>query len=243
MPNPDMPERLNLLFDADDTLWINASLFESALQEWQHLLGDHGVPVDLSLALFKELESRGFRRGWYGGRRLEINMNAAARRLLPIEVASKLHSEIARIVDHVRCPDVLIFDGVHETLQELGQDHRLFLVTMGRAEEQLIKLNGSGLSHYFSAIHVLSDKTRHQYATIIGKHRIDRRSSWMIGNSLTKDIRPARSAGLRTCYINNGHDFNFNLPSESIEADVVVTEFHQLGELFRNGNEEQHLLP
>ncbi|MFT7620211.1 MAG: putative hydrolase of the HAD superfamily [Planctomycetota bacterium] len=227
-----MAAKLTLLFDADDTLWLNATLFETALQEWQHLLTESGVENEAAYSLFKELEERGFRRGWYGARRLEINMNAAARMLLPKNVAKTLIAPIANIVDRVRKPEMLLFDGVHETLQYLGTHHQLLLVTMGEKDEQLVKINGSGLGHYFSSIHVLPDKTRQQYAHIIQEHRLNRRDSWMIGNSLSKDIRPARAAGLKTCHIDNGHDFNFGLTVDSIEADIVIDEFHRLGEIF-----------
>ena len=219
---------LNLLFDADDTLWSNAVHFERALDNWIDLVCSRGAREEDALNLFRELESRGFRRGWFGSRRLEINMRAAAGRLLDREKALSTHEEIGRIVDAVRGPDVLIFDGVHDTLVRLQDDHNLILVTMGEASEQLDKLEASGLRDHFSAVHVLADKTRHRYEAIVRQHRMERRDSWMIGNSMAKDIKPARAAGLKTCYLANGHDFSFGIQTSGIEADLVISRFPDL---------------
>ena len=229
---PSSP-RFNLLFDADDTLWTNASHFEIALENWLDLMLECGADSERALALFREVETRGFRRGWYGSRRLEINMRACARKLLDHKDEEKTTAAIHKIVQRVRGPEVLIFDGVHETLLELREHHEMRLVTMGDKQEQLAKLDASGLGHLFDSIHVLADKTRRHYESLIRGHRLDRRDSWMIGNSMAKDIRPARAAGLRTCYLATGHDFSFGLNTSGIEADLVVPSFAQLRSHFK----------
>ncbi len=222
------PQKLNLFFDADDTLWPNAAHFESAIENWLGLMTHNGATPEQALAMFQELEHRGFRRGWYGSRRLEINMKAVARQLLARAKADPLADTIEKIVQSVRDPKVTVFAGVRDTLAELGENHRLFLVTMGEKSEQLAKLETSGLQPFFSAIHVLSDKTRNHYDALLRGHRLERRHTWMIGNSLTKDIRPARAAGLKTCHIANGLDFDFGLAKTDIRADLDIGNFQDL---------------
>ncbi len=218
----------HLFIDADDTLWSNAVLFDNALEDWLNLMETHGAKRNQAHLLFTELESRGFRRGWYGSRRLAINMKAAARRLLGQDMVRGVPPLIDQIVTRVSHPDVLIFDGVHETLETLSEHHTLFLVTMGEKSEQLGKIKGSGLGNHFDAIHVLADKTRSTYTELLRLHKLARRSTWMIGNSLVKDIRPASAAGLRTCHLDHGHDFNFGQSTHGIQPDLVIENFPQL---------------
>ena len=227
-----VPPGLNLLFDADDTLWSNAVLFESAFESWLNLVTKQGADREAAATLFTTLEHQGFRRGWYGSRRLAINMKAVARQLLPQAIATSLNQDIDAIVNLVRSPEVLIFDGVQDTLQKLGKRHVLLLVTMGERNEQLEKVKASGLAPHFSAIHVLADKTRDRYDAIIRSPRMERRNSWMIGNSLTKDIQPAKAAGLKTCYIANGLDFDFGLKTNGTKADLAVGSFPALDDYF-----------
>ena len=223
-----MPEPNVLFFDADDTLWENACYFEWALNAWTDLLLREGAAVSAAVEVFEELESRGFRRGWYGSRRLAINMRSATRMILGRPRAAALDQEINSIVDSVRRHDLHFYPGVEETLETLGRRHSLFLVTMGEWEEQSNKIERSGLAKHFDALHVLADKTRQSYDDILTKYRLHPRACWMIGNSMAKDIRPARAAGLKTCYYANGCDFSFGIDVGEIEADLVVSELSDL---------------
>ncbi len=211
-----------LLFDADDTLWSNGPCFDRARAEWLRLMVEQGADESKAQEEFLFLEAQGFRRGLYGSRRLRINMKAAARHALGDRIAAELEKAIDDIVEGVRRPVMHVFDGVAESLEALGQRHTLLLVTMGEKEEQLGKLSASGLGDHFSAVHVFPDKTRRHYETIVRRHRLERRDSWMIGNSMAKDIRPARASGLKTCHIANGHDFSFGVSRKQITPDLIV---------------------
>ena len=226
---------LALLFDADDTLWENAVFFARALESFCAIMSRQGIAEERTRALFAELEARGFRRRWYGSRRLEINLRAAARRLLDGEVEGGLAQELRAIAGSVSGHEIRIFDAVPEVLDALSRRHRLFLVTMGESQEQGGKIERSGLARHFEAIHVLHDKTRAAFEEIIRRHRLARRSTWMIGNSLAKDIRPARAAGLKTVHLANGQDFGFGLPDTGIQADLVVRSFAELARSFGVG--------
>ncbi len=226
---------LALLFDADDTLWENAVFFEEALHAFCRLMTTSGIDEDRARAVFADLEGRGFRRRWYGGRRLEINLRAAARRLLGPPRALELDGELRRIGRSVAGHEIRVFDAVPEVLDRLARHHRLFLVTMGESREQAGKIERSGLAARFEAIHILHDKTRSAYEEIVRRHRLHRRSTWMIGNSLAKDVKPARAAGLKTVHLANGQDFGFGLPDGDIRADLVVRSFVELARSFGAG--------
>ena len=56
-----------------------------------------------------------------------------------------------------------ILPEVPETLADLAQRHRLFLVTKGNVTEQTGKFERSGLKEHFTAIEVLAEKDADTY--------------------------------------------------------------------------------
>ena len=107
-------------------------------------------------------------------------------------------------------------EGVAETLSELGQRHRLILVTKGNHEEQHDKLERSGLRGHFTAVEVPSEKDEGMYRALAARHALDPATTWMIGNSPRSDVNPALAAGLNAVFI--PHDFTWVLEHEVVNA-------------------------
>ena len=91
--------------------------------------------------------------------------------------------------------------GVPETLPLLHAKNRLIVVTKGRSDEQLGKLDRSGLARYFHATEVVFEKHVETYWNLMQKHGLAGDTTWMIGNSPRSDINPAKAAGLGTVFI------------------------------------------
>lgn len=100
-----------------------------------------------------------------------------------------------------------------KTLEILkNQGHTLYLYTGGVAEVQFRKINQLGLEYFFeNRIHVARHKTIEEMDRLLYRINADRKSTWMIGNSLRTDIVPALEAGINTIYIPTLNEWAYNI--------------------------------
>ena len=116
-------------------------------------------------------------------------------------------SAVARAFNEERDQSrVVVYDGAHDTLDSLRNEHSLGLVTNGDPGMQGTKLRASGLDDYFDTIvHGGSDTPAKPEPD--GFHRAldaldaspDR--AVHVGNSLTTDVPGAHAAGLRSVWL------------------------------------------
>lgn len=90
-----------------------------------------------------------------------------------------------------------------ETLDELeAEGHCLHLYTGGDPMIQMRKVTEGGLLRYFEdRIHVARHKTVDFLEALIVAQGFDRKTTWMIGNSLRTDVTPALKTGIHSIFI------------------------------------------
>lgn len=203
-------DQQTLLLDADDTLWENNVYYERSFDEFVAFLAhEHLSPAEIREVLDRFEIVNGF-----GAR-------AFARSLVEtfIEVGGSSDEETRRQVEQFGLRileiEMEIMPGVEETLAALRPHHELFLFTKGDDEEQRLKIQRSGIGHYFDAHVVAADKKTHTYAELADSLGLDPESTWMIGNSTKSDIQPALEAGLHAVYI--PHPMTWHLEHVDIE--------------------------
>jgi putative hydrolase of the HAD superfamily len=110
-----------------------------------------------------------------------------------------------------------LIDGVAETIAELSLRHDLTLFTKGDPEEQRLKIDRSGLAHYFLHAAIVKEKNETAYRELL-QHRQSRpERTWMIGNSPKSDINPALAAGLNAVYV--PHPRTWSLEHEMVPEE------------------------
>lgn len=126
-----------------------------------------------------------------------------------------------------------LMPGVRETLPLLHAGNQLILLTKGREEEPLGKLECSGPSGFFHASEVVFEKSIETYRDMLTKHRLSPGQTWMIGNSPRSDINPAKAAGLGTVFIPYHTTWLHELEEISPNGDTLMLEdFRQLAQHF-----------
>ncbi len=205
----------NLLFDADDTLWENNLLFERAIDRILDHVADPGTPRKQIRARLDEIEAVNSRRHGYGVDVFERSLGeclAVFRQ--PDEADRQL---VTAACAPIRQRRVELLDGVRETLHELHQRHRLFLITKGNHAEQSGKVDVSGLSAYFAEVVIVPEKDTVVYADFVEERGLDAERTWMIGNSPRSDIWPALKAGLGAVLV--PHPMTWSLETEEIPEE------------------------
>ena len=226
---------LNLIFDADDTLWDSNIHFLEAEAAFVESLGRAGLrDRDTIRATMRRHEVRIIESHGYGRRPYLIALHRVATELAPSHHHENLRSEIELIGEKLIDRHCELLPGVAPTLTELARRHRLLLFTKGDHNEQLRKLDRSGLRSLFHRVGVPLEKDPANYRLLIAQAELDPARSFMIGNSPRSDINPALKAGLRAVFIPHPH--TWELEHEEIDhADervTTITTFPQLLEVF-----------
>jgi putative hydrolase of the HAD superfamily len=227
---------LNLIFDADDTLWDSNIHFLEAFDEFVSAIIDAGVPVArikihqaVRSAELELIKSHG-----YGRRPYVLALHRAASEIAPGDAYSTLREEIERIGANLIERHCELLPGVELTLKELARRHRLMLFTKGQRDEQLRKLDRSKLAHLFARVETPREKDVEAYRWLVNEAELDPESTFMSGNSPRSDINPAVKAGLRAVYIPHPHTWDLEHEEiEMVEGRIVeVSTFRRLIELF-----------
>ena len=102
--------------------------------------------------------------------------------------------------------------GAEEAVMELSKKYRLFLASNGTASVQKGRMTSANLYRWFEKVFVSQEIGHNKpskayfdacFAQIPG---FDRDKCLMVGDSLTSDILGGVNAGIRTCWINPGHE-------------------------------------
>lgn len=224
--------RQTLLFDADDTLWENNVYFERAIAAFISYL-DHRVHTEEEVREHLNLCERAtIAQHGYGLASFRRSLVNCFEQLSDEPVTPERHARILSFANSIAEQEIELLPLVQETLASLKERHRLILVTKGNHEEQVDKLERSGLAPFFSGVEVLPEKHQAAYLALAEHHGCDAACTWMIGNSPKSDINPALAAGLNAVFI--PHDFTWVLEHEVVERPPVgqhLLELERFGEL------------
>jgi len=228
-------ESLNLVFDADDTLWDSNIHFLEAFDSFAVAVSDAGLGltrVEVQGAV-RRAELMLIKTHGYGRRPYILALHQAATELAPAG-HDVLRDEIERIGVHLLERECALLPDVEPTLQELSLRHRLLMFTKGQRDEQLQKLARSGLGLLFDRVETPREKDVDAYRRLVRDADLDPSLTFMIGNSPRSDINPAVAAGLRAVFIPHPHTWDLEHEEINDAGDRIIelTSFRRLVEVF-----------
>lgn len=206
-----MPDRLTLVFDADDTLWENNVLFERAFGAFRAWLAHPNLDEAGIRAVLNEVERATVVTHGYGTRSFLHALHMVFERLRDRTATVEEIAEIQSFGTAMLRGDLELVPGVVETLTELGDRHDLLMLTKGDVEEQQRKIDASTLAPLFRSTHIVADKHADTYRKLAADHDLEPTRTWMVGNSPRSDILPARAAGMNAVFIPNAHTWELEL--------------------------------
>lgn len=204
-----------LLFDADDTLWENNIYFEEAITAFISYL-DHRVHTTEEVREhLNHCERATIAEFGYGLKSFQRSLIACFEHLSDGPITPEKHERIVSFANSIADREMELLAGVEETLRELHTRHTLYLVTKGNHEEQVDKLERSGLAKYFTGVEVLAEKKPSAYEELVQRHKLEPAKTWMIGNSPKSDINPSLAVGMNAIFL--PHDFTWVLEHEVVD--------------------------
>jgi len=194
----------HLLIDADDTLWENNIYFERAVHAFIEFLDHSSLTAAEVRAVLDEIE----KLMGYGSVNFTNSLVETYRRLAEKEFRDEDIVRVRRFGEQIRTHPLELLDDVEETLSYLSPRHDLLMLTKGDREEQLLKVERSGVEGFFRQVVVVPEKDVSVYRQILSQLQLDAKDTWMIGNSPRSDINPALAAGLNAVFIPHPHTWH-----------------------------------
>ncbi len=194
-----------LIFDADDTLWENNIYFERAFDEFCDFLNHSKLSPAQVREVLNEIELVNSKIHGYGAVNFGKNLQQAYQHLAERDVADGDLHHVMSLAERILEQPIELIDGVEQTLAELASRHDLTLFTKGHPEEQRLKVDRSGIGHYFKHAAIVKEKTVDAYRRLADERSFDHSETWMIGNSPKSDINPALEAGMNAVLVPHPH--------------------------------------
>jgi putative hydrolase of the HAD superfamily len=235
-----------LIFDADDTLWENNIYFEAAIEEFLSLVSELLTPLNVATSgrqaaidLLNDIERASIPQFGYGSRHFVDSLRETFRRVFEgdtgrangpgfqnsrqAQAAGYLRS-IGEIGERLISHPIEVSPHVLSTLDVLRSRHRLMLFTKGDFDEQSYKLDRSGLKDHFDRIEIVREKDTEAYHSLVLRHSLERRSTFMIGNSPRSDVLPALEAGLWAVFVPHPHTWQHEHDEVEPHPRLLVAE-------------------
>lgn len=187
-------------FDADDTLWTNEPLYQSAEKKYCAMLSEFLAPEEVSTELYKT-EKQNISIYGFGVKSFTLSMIETALRISNNKIGQSTISDIINLGKGILAEPVELLEGVKEVLESFSGRFKLIVATKGDLLDQERKLQASGLSKYFHHIEVMSDKKEENYQKLLDHLEIKVDEFVMIGNSLKSDIIPVVNLGAHAVYV------------------------------------------
>ncbi len=183
-----------IAFDADDTLWKNEEHYINGRDRFLEIL----LKSDLDESDFEDFEN--FEVGnipyfGYGVMSFVLSMIEIGIEMTDGKIETADIQGLIRLAKEMLSHEVEVFEGVNSLLEKLSAKYPLMLITKGDLLHQQRKFAASGLTHYFRAVEVVSDKSPEVYEGILNRYNIESERFLMIGNSLRSDILPVLELG------------------------------------------------
>jgi putative hydrolase of the HAD superfamily len=190
-----------LIFDADDTLWENNIYFERAFDRFVDFLNhSHLTPPQIRDVL-NEIELVNAKLHGYGSLNFGRNLQQAYQHLAQRAIQPDDLNRVMALAEEILEQPIELIAGVEQTLATLGERNKLALFTKGPLDEQRMKVDRSGLGRYFDHTGIVREKDVAAYTKLVENRGLDKRTSWMIGNSPKSDINPALETGLGAVFV------------------------------------------
>jgi putative hydrolase of the HAD superfamily len=222
--------RQHLVIDGDDTLWENNIFFEQAAEAFIDFLDHSSLGRAEVRGALDEVERLNLASNHgYGSAAFGRNLQETFQRLAEREIRPADLEHLMELARQVVAQPMQIRPSVYATLADLARRHDLTLFTKGEHDEQMLKVERSGLAGHFDRVVVTPEKDVAAYTALVAEHGFNPTVTWMIGNSPKSDVNPPLAAGLGAVFIPHPQTWSLEVV-DLVESDrlLVLDDFGQL---------------
>jgi putative hydrolase of the HAD superfamily len=220
-----------VIFDADNTLWSVEPVYDRA----RDLFCDHvsellrrrspkSVP---SKALVEQLQRHRdiqlqLTHG-YSAARFARSFEDTLTFLLPFSASAEELTYVRTLATDVFEKEAEICEDLHLAIDKLCSGYRLGIITAGEEWVQQRRLASFKLRHHFFGEKIVKQKSSEEFRRFCSDNKVDVASSWVVGDSVSSDIIPARAAGLRVIHFDapNWRHEHADKPEDVLSAKTM----------------------
>ncbi|NHM33465.1 HAD family hydrolase [Neobacillus terrae] len=217
-------EKLTLIFDLDDTLIHCNKYFRDTINQFAAQMKQWFPELTIQQIKQMQLEIDMKSIAEHGLHSSRFPESLAATYLYFSEkynqsVEQTKVDELRRIGQGVFEIEVQPFPHMYEVLNTLRQDgHHLFMYTGGDKANQNRKIVQLELEAYFGKrVFIYEHKNSEALRQVLQTIKADPKKTWMIGNSLKTDIRPALENGINAIHIPSPIEWSYN----NVKIDIA----------------------
>jgi len=193
-----------IIFDLDDTLIKTSQLYNQARKEFSLLMEKSGFKKEEALAKLDEIDIKNIRQHGFAKERYPHSLGKTYE-YFSQKNGKEINAELKKKIEEVgwqvfkQIPELV--DGVYRVLDILSAKYFLILATLGDPQVQEKKVQLCGLKKYFSEIYVLKHKNVEEYQNILKEHNLNKKETWIVGNSVRSDLNPGIKLGVNCILI------------------------------------------
>lgn len=210
-----------IIFDADDTLWMNETLFRETEGKLCDLLKEFADREEVMRTLY-QLEMKNLECYGFGIKGFMLSMMETALQVSKGSVDASCIEAILALGKAQLTHPVELLAGVKETLRELKNHYPLVLATKGDLLDQERKVRLSGLKDLFCHVEIMSDKNDEAYSHLFRTIGAKPEEILMVGNSMKSDILPILQLGGSAAYIPFHTTWVHEMVTEEVEHENLV---------------------
>ena len=236
--------------DADDTLWDCQSYFVQVEEEYCRLLSDFADADTVSYELFKT-ETANMAELGYGCKAFTLSLVENAVRISDGRISANRLLQIQDLGRSLLRLAATPLPEVRETLEQLRHSLLspsvptscplppascpiMIVFTKGEIDDQLHKLERSGLAPYFDDVVVVADKTKEEYLRLCERYNVDISNILSVGNSFKSDVEPVLQLGGYAVHIPFKHLWAHEHTEEYEHPRLkVISHFGEFLQVFR----------
>ncbi|MDO9555849.1 MAG: HAD family hydrolase [Atribacterota bacterium] len=192
------------MFDLDDTLVKTSKLYNRARDEFSSLMQGLGFNSEESLTKLDEVDINHIKEYGFVKERYPLSLGKTYE-YFSQKNGKEINLEVKKKIEEVgwqvfrQIPELV--DGVYRVLDILSKKYFLILATLGDPQVQEEKVQLCGLKKYFSEIYVLKHKNVEEYQNILKEHNLNKKDTWIVGNSVRSDLNPGLKLGINCILI------------------------------------------
>ena len=193
-----------IIFDLDDTLVKTSKLYNRARDEFSSLMQELGFNSEESLIKLDEVDISYIKEYGFVKERYPLSLSKTYEYFIK-KNDKKIDLEVKKKIENIgwkvfrQVPELV--DGVYRVLNFLSKKYFLILATLGDSQVQEEKVKLTGLKKYFSEIYVLKYKNVEEYKNILKEHNLNKKETWIVGNSVRSDLNPGLKLGINCILI------------------------------------------
>jgi putative hydrolase of the HAD superfamily len=189
-----------VIFDADNTLWETESLYDDARRTLTNVLASRGIDAALAGEMQQAIDEELYKTFGYSAQRFPASFDRTLVYFFPSS-SEEERAQIRSIAERVFVQPAIAHHALSGVISKLAAYYHLGILTAGEEWVQQARLEQFVHRRHFNAVEVVASKDINAFSEFCNKHGVDRKISWVVGDSLRSDIIPAQAAGLNAILV------------------------------------------